>query len=896
MRLYNYKTRQLIQLLESDAGVVADLKISPDGKYIIVGTETGAIYVWSLPQRKLLYKVQENQNWIYKLDVHADYFVSSSYDGTVKVWQYGKHKSSKTASAHSSEVDCIVASKDGRFIASGGWDEKIVLYDKNLKVLQTLDHGTQPWTLSFSEDGNHLIAGTYNVKGGKDFCAWYSLNSQGRFELKSKYYEHSDVVIASTFIGSDWAVTAGGENNEVNIWKYDPSTESIKTKQMMRGVGHSKWSVGIEGDLLYYGNQNSGTYGKSGFTHTFNLVSHEINKAAMLGSSSSVKRIQHSLGDWKLSTFQAGEYHYNDGGLAIENSRTKERETVIFGRENGNRVRSYLITEDSLIIAGADNGYLMAFNTKGELIGYLFGHTGRVWGMCYDHTTGKLYTGSDDQTIKIWNLREFKQYNPKGIMALNRKDLAPIVSLFITEREDWILWSNDGYYTCSRNGGKYIGYHINKGLNKNADYYPFEQFDLKFNRPDLINKRLEIGSIEFNQMLYRAYQKRLKKMNNDEMALSEDIHIPLVQVANNSAITTEAEYVLHITTSDAKYSLDRLMVSVNQVPCFGTRGLKLSHRTGTALSKDISIPLSAGKNSIQVSVINEKGAESFISTLNVIYQKEQTLPDVYILLVGVSNYTDSKMNLKYAGKDAHDIGTLMNQGQTHYGNIRVFDLVNEKATKANVLAMKQELMKSKVDDIVMVFYTGHGVLSPSLDYYLATYDMDFANPAKKGLPYDEFESLLDSIPSRKKLLLMDACHSGELDKEEVALVQVETTSDEDIQFRAIDGVAVKQIGLENSFEMMKKLFADLRKGSGTTVIASAGGGEYAMEGEQWKNGVFTYCFLNGIRSGAADANKDGHITVSELQEYLQVNVQQLTAGKQKPTSRKENLVVDWVIW
>jgi hypothetical protein len=91
-------------------------------------------------------------------------------------------------------------------------------------------------------------------------------------------------------------------------------------------------------------------------------------------------------------------------------------------------------------------------------------------------------------------------------------------------------------------------------------------------------------------------------------------------------------------------------------------------------------------------------------------------------------------------------------------------------------------------------------------------------------------------------------------------------------------------------------FADLRRGTGAAVISSSSGNEYSLEGEQWKNGVFTYSLLNGLKNRQADANKDQLITVSELQAYVIDQVRKLTEGGQNPTVRRENLESDFIVY
>lgn len=76
-------------------------------------------------------------------------------------------------------------------------------------------------------------------------------------------------------------------------------------------------------------------------------------------------------------------------------------------------------------------------------------------------------------------------------------------------------------------------------------------------------------------------------------------------------------------------------------------------------------------------------------------------------------------------------------------------MFNENVTVSNVKALKQKLQTTTENDKVIVAYSGHGMLSKEYDYYLSTYSVNFDKPEENGLPYDELENLLDSIPARK---------------------------------------------------------------------------------------------------------------------------------------------------
>lgn len=103
---------------------------------------------------------------------------------------------------------------------------------------------------------------------------------------------------------------------------------------------------------------------------------------------------------------------------------------------------------------------------------------------------------------------------------------------------------------------------------------------------------------------------------------------------------------------------------------------------------------------------------------------------------------------------------------------------------------------------------------------------------------------------------------------------------------------------------MKVLFADLRESTGANIISSAGGGEFAIEGEMMKNGkivkikngIFTFSVIEALLNENADIDNNKNITVSELRTYIFEQVSKLSAGYQNSTSRKENTEFDFKVW
>jgi uncharacterized protein YecT (DUF1311 family)/uncharacterized caspase-like protein len=459
-------------------------------------------------------------------------------------------------------------------------------------------------------------------------------------------------------------------------------------------------------------------------------------------------------------------------------------------------------------------------------------------------------------------------------------------------------------------------YHV-LGFTKGLEPYPLEQFDLRLNRPDIVLDRLGAPkeAIEATKSLR---EKRLKRMGVTEEMLQPDFHLPELQIVGDVPATTAKDQLdLHVKATDDKYPLDRLRVYVNNVPVNGRDGELLRDQKTQSLEKTIPIKLAAGGNKIQVSVLNSAGAESLYANAEVTCTAERPKPKLYAVALGVSQYDRPEWCLKYAAKDATDlINKIKEKAGSSYSEVKSLLLTDKDVTKESAAKIKEFLSGATIDDTVLIFMAGHGILDDKYDYYFGTTDIDPAKPSERGMPYEAIDNILAEVPSLKKALLMDTCHAGELDddeKKELAASDGSTTTAAipaastnssplagKVAMRSIGtrGMSVKAVqgakGKSDWYEKLQDMFVDLRRGSGATVISSSQGAEYAFESSEQSNGLFTYALMEAL-DGKAAPNKDGQITISTVGDYVKKRVQGLTKGRQNPNLRGVNLEEDFTL-
>jgi uncharacterized caspase-like protein len=546
----------------------------------------------------------------------------------------------------------------------------------------------------------------------------------------------------------------------------------------------------------------------------------------------------------------------------------------------------------------------VSFTKDGDHLLTSAGRELRMWDI---KSSGVVWEISDELPIRhsqfaLNDTRVVSTNSDDSILVRDSIDGQPIISFLTTSTDDFVLIRPDNYYRSTRNVEDILAFR------KGTRAYPSEQFDLRLNRPDLVLERWGGASNALIAMYREAYKKRLDLMGVTEDQLSDNFHVPDLVITTQSLPVSTPDRILrfHIRASDTEQMLDRINVYVNGVPIYGRQGQSIKQLRRNTWDQDIGVELGTGPNKIQVSALNAGGAESVKQTVDVAYiGPTKPKPDLYVVAVGISRYKDKDANLNFAAKDATDQIQFWQTKTDRFEKIHALPIVNEDAVKENILSAKQFLMRADVDDEVVVSFAGHGLLDSRGEYYFGTADIDFKHPSRRGMPFESLDGLLDGLKARKKLLLIDTCQAGEVDKDSLSATAegvptgVGQKVTPGVRVRTLPKLRAKisgltQVGQENSFTLQQQLFADLRRGSGTQIISASGGFEFAQEGGGFANGVFTAAVLEALRG--ADTNSQGVIKVSQLREYVERRVSEWTRGQQKPTARGENLDLDFNLW
>lgn len=922
IRIIDIKSNKQVARLIGHTNVVHSVNFSKDGRYLVSGSSDNSIRIWNVSSKRQIAKLKGHTNAIYGVVFSPDgsKIVSASYDKSVKIWDWRNKQVIKTIDRHNRRVQTVAYAPNGQYFATGGYGGKTFLWDKAgnlLKEISTVK--TTVKKLRFSANSQKLVV------GGKFQTIFRVPDGEVIRTLTKHTYATGMAFWGRT---GKYLVTGGGSRKEIYVW----NTQTGKFVSHIKGKGKIKYNVGFAKNNLKiafgnaYGGRNSG--GKLDKAFDFNnlkLYTHDINLSefrktlTVLGGNTLERQ-----GSYKLKV---------KDGLTINNRRSVD-----------GSVWSYSYTKNGSRIIMGNSFNMNLYSKKGKKLRQLVGHTAIVRAVSPSSDNKLFVSGSEDQTISIWNVDQKAFTNSKkqigtvakvwtheswpkawkrngiehlvnkpGIDAwwkviaafrknkensnanmyeayLNKKlklKSRPLVTLFVATDNEWVCWTPQGYYAASAGGEKYIGWHINKGINQLGKYYPVSTFRKRYYKPELVKLILKERSFDkamqvYNQRNRQVEEKIVKK--NDNILDHLPPKIEWLNPTEGDLKVKGKEYTIKArVTSNSKITGVKLLVNGRAVAkARGFEVVKAKSDKEKILEYKVSLDnpetnllvfasntssstLSEGRTLKREKARSVGGNEGKNDDLEFDVKTTSMLkPNLYVVAVGVSKFKKNSYNLDYADADAKSMASLFkSQKGLLYKDVQVKELTNEQATRGNILDAFYWLEKNVTHkDVAILFIATHG-FNEKGKFYVLPHDGDPDRLRSTGVNWADFQDVLGNLPS-KVMLFLDACHSG-----------------------ALGNNLMKTRGAINNTEAIREITSAEH---GVVVMSAATGNESSLEHPKWKHGAFTYALLKAMEQKKADFNSDGIVYLRELDFFVADEVKTLTAGKQHPTTLKPSTI------
>ncbi len=882
VKFWNLADGSLLRTLNKQTAKVTLLAFSPDDRIVVAGSADGDFILWEAANGKAKSAMKPSQTAALAAHFIGDQEVllltanglMLSVDTT-----NGKQKTASPANADAPEMLFASFSKDGKLIASGAGNRSMEIRSvPDGKLARTFSsHSAAFFSVAFSRDG-HWLASAANDRTVR---LWQIATGREMPKLSG----HTGWVQAMAFSPDSRVLASGSNSGEIKLWDVNTGREVFKqsfpgdrihalafsadgkwlaaagtaqtihllelaTKQTRNLTGHEGEVTG----LVFL--PNSSALASAGTDRTVRLwnvangtlaktlpaVAGQINALAI---SPDGHRLAAGTSDKKVELFEIDAAESNHQTLAGHNG---EIFTLAFSADGR-----------WLASAGADHSVRVWDPKSGKEVRTLAGASGEINGIDFSADSRFIVSANEDGSMNVWNTE--------------RGEMDAILTS-IPDSDDWLVVTPKGLFDGSHAAWKLLLWRFAQSTFKVS---PVESFFNEFYYPGLLAEVLANHNPKPKQDIVR------KDRRQPTIA---------VQTAMAGGPSAKREIELRIEIAEAPPDADYQTGSGARDLRLFRNGLLVRAWPGDVLQgaqkKTITatLPIVAGENEFSAYAFNRDNVKSTDSALSV--TGAETLRrqgTAYLFVIGVSKYANSQYNLNYSAADATEVAAQMKTQQEslrRYDPVEVISLLNDQATKDNILlALKllngtqkdplpanaaadlAKIKPAQPEDAVVFYFSGHGtakgdrfyIIPHDLGYTGARSDLDQTGLAmilSHSVSDLELEDALKPLDVDQLLLVIDACNSGQA---------LQATDD-------------------RRGPMNARGLAQLAYEKGMYVLTASQSDEVAFESAGLKHSYLAYALIEeGIKSGAADADRNGQIFLNEWFNYATDRVPRIRGKK-----------------
>lgn len=817
-------TNEVEKVLHGHTNNISGLGFSPDGKYLASASMSGIGLIHEVVSGRMVKELKGHAQSLRSISFAPDgtLVATTSYDDTTRIWDPSTGTTLAVLSTLPDHMFSHAWSHDSQTLATGTFECSIQLWTRAGQLKQRFKvpfpEVIQFSSLQFTKNNSELL---YT---GVDKTGRAGLISVQTGQIRLIFPHHNNSVFHGDLSpDGQLAASTGGDVQETFIWRVQDGTVIRK----LQGKGPSIWGVGWspDGNSFAWGTENRGNFQMSipPLETAFDLTTHKLGRPAP-GQQFSRSQLA-SPGGYSLSRIDFFKIAVALNGQQVGSWKSPRA---------GDRIYSFTtLGADRAVMGGSFAIYLVDLK-NGQILREYDSHSALVSAVAPAPNGRYFLSGSQDQTICLWSPERSE----------------PILTFFSTGT-DWIAWSPAGYYSCSANGERLMGWQINRGPESLAAYFEAVRFRQSLFRPEVLKHLVKTGDLQQALTAAGDKQQEPEKLVSVGQVLPPQVKIVTPVGDRGDVVVKDGKLtVTAAAKSVGNHPVTGVRLIVDGRPYRGNEGLvKFDNPQLGVRSATWNVDLPAGKHFLMVQAESAVSKAMSEPVVVVCEGGSKTLPNLYVLSVGINEY-EGENKLNFATKDATTLaGVLQSKGNGVFGKVEINVVTDHNATRAGILkGLEWMAGKMTANDVGVFFFGGHGTRDPWGNFHLVPIDMNPMKPRETCLSGETVKKSLANMPG-KLLCIFDACHSG-----------AAATPDD--------------------------LIRDLvTEDYGVIVMCSSLGKEYSLESGLIQHGVFTLGLVEGLK-GAADVDNDQVIYIHEMDQFANQFVKQMTKGIQNPITAR----------
>ncbi|MBF0320467.1 MAG: caspase family protein [Nitrospirae bacterium] len=889
--LWDIATGKEIRTFSGHSNRVSSVAISPDGKYALSGSDDKTLKLWDISTGMEIRTFTGHSKYVNSVAISPDgkYALSGSRDKTLKLWDIATGKKIRTFTGHSDWVNSVAISPDGKYALSGSRDKTLKLWDiaTGRKIRTYTGHTGWINSVAITPDRKYVLSGCndnilklWDIATGRVIRTFKGLSFIAIASVAiTNDGKYAAVASPGTLILLDIAtgrvnLTFEVDSDQVNSVAITPDGKYVLTGNDTILDDNDKslklWDITTGSVIRTIGDTNRITsiaitpndkYALSVVDGTLKLLD--------IATGSVIRTFDPESSDTVLSVAISpnGKYALSGG----------KSDLTLWDIDTGSDIQTFDSHEGWHIAVSItpDGKYALSGNTDNTLklwdiatstkIRTFTGHSSRICSVSITPDGKYVISGSEGDTLKLWDvttgsvIRTFSGHSnyitsfaitPDGKYALfgnadgtsRLRDIATgkeLVQFVSFNDGEWVAITPEGYYNTSENGAK----HLNVRVGNNV--YGIDNFARQFYRPEIVQLALSGKAVPIAETI------------GDIASAKRAPTVKIVSPANN--LTTSSENV------EIKLGITDEGGGVGDVNLFVNGSLVTSETRRVVPNVNIKtltfpISLKEGKNEVRALAYNKDNSmASNADVVTITSDYKADAPTLHVLVVGIDNFENESLKLKYAVSDAKLFADTIKEGATalfkHVNIEALLTKPGETTKQAITDAFKRVAAKAKGGDYFIFYGASHGYIATFNDgkpmYFLITANVLYLDPdnlAKSAISLDELIGLIGSVQAQNKITILDTCQSEEAGK----AIQIAMAGKQIIYARTMSNATAMQL---------------LKMASGSSVFTASQSIQEAIEGYNG-HGLFTYTLVEGLQ-GQADANWDKFIMLNELKSYVE---------------------------